>query len=244
VDPTLYCHVLMGPPFAKTNIRMGHRKTEKSHKIQLSPTFSDRVRDPYSFHERVSSAYLVGSPSSLISLWRRSSSTDSSTDRCGMCTRMSDSQIALPPLVFSYTKCSGGERLTEPTGFLPEGSSRFGVVGKEAKSAPYGRLGAVIDLSPFFLCDSAHLTNEGPKMGPATEIAAGSDYLALIYQSPASSLSSSAPLWSQLRDNGFFWLEVRSRTRAWYRARMPPLVELSASGGLVPTLSVLPEIPS
>ncbi|KAL6962779.1 hypothetical protein U1Q18_037738, partial [Sarracenia purpurea var. burkii] len=149
---------------------MGQRKTKKSHKIQLSPTFSDRVRDPYSFRERVSSA------------------------------------------------C------------LPERSSRSGVVGKEAESAPYGRLGAVIDLSPFFLCDSAHLTDEGPIMGSATEIATGSDYLALIYQSLASSLSSSAPLRSQLRDDGRFWLEVRSRTRAWYRARTPPLVELSASG--------------
>ncbi|KAL6955559.1 hypothetical protein U1Q18_047325 [Sarracenia purpurea var. burkii] len=44
----------------------------------------------------------------------------------------------------------------------------------------------------------------GPTVGPGTEIAAGSDYLALIYQSPASSLSSSTPLWSQLRDNGRF----------------------------------------
>ncbi|KAL6972701.1 hypothetical protein U1Q18_026874 [Sarracenia purpurea var. burkii] len=114
-----------------------------------------------------------------------------------MCTRMPSPEIALPPLAFSYTKCSGGERLTESIGFQPEGSSRSGVIRKKAESSPYGRLGEVIDLYPFFLCNSAHLTNEGPIVGPATEIAAGSDYLALIYQSPASSLSSSAPLRSQ-----------------------------------------------
>ncbi|KAL7000549.1 hypothetical protein U1Q18_001700, partial [Sarracenia purpurea var. burkii] len=193
-EPTLYCHVLMGPPFAKTNIRMGHRKTEKSHKIQLSPTFSDRVRDPYSFRERVSSACLVGSPSSQISLWRRSSSTDSSTDRCSMCTRMPAPEIALPPLAFSYTKCSGGERLTEPTGFQSDGSSRSGVVGKEAESAPYGRLGAVIDLSPFFLCDSAHLTNKGPIKGPATEIAAGFPRISCITRSSCSLISFNCAL--------------------------------------------------
>ncbi|KAL6984399.1 hypothetical protein U1Q18_017776, partial [Sarracenia purpurea var. burkii] len=114
--------------------------------------------------------------------------------------------------------------------FQPEWSSRSGVVGKEAESSLYGRLGAVIDLYPFLHCGSAHLTNKCPIVGPATEIVAGSDYFALIYQSLASFLSSSTPLRSQLQDDGRFWLEVRSRTRAWYRARTPLLVELSASG--------------
>ncbi|KAL6999362.1 hypothetical protein U1Q18_000524 [Sarracenia purpurea var. burkii] len=107
-------------------------------------------------------------------------------------------EIALLPLAFSYAKGSGGERLTEPTGFQSEGSSRSGVVGEEAESSPYGWVGVVIDLSPFLLCNSTHLPNEGPVVDLATEIAAGSAYLALIYQSSASSLSSSALPRSQL----------------------------------------------
>ncbi|KAL6953061.1 hypothetical protein U1Q18_050415 [Sarracenia purpurea var. burkii] len=192
---------------------MGRGKTEKSNKIQLSSIFSDRVRDPYSFRERISSTCLVGSPSSIISLQRRSSSTDSSTDRCDMCTRMPTPKIALLLLAFSYTKGSGEKRLTEPTGFQLEESSRSGVIGEEAESSPYGRLGVVIDLSPFLLCDSTHLLNEGPVVDLATEIAAGSAYLALIYQSPVSSLPSSALPRSQLRDDGRSLSEVRYRPR-------------------------------
>ncbi|KAL6973227.1 hypothetical protein U1Q18_027409, partial [Sarracenia purpurea var. burkii] len=117
------------------------------------------------------------------------------------------SQIAYGTRIASvrkYQAPTSWERLTEPTGFQPEGSSRSGVVGKVAESSPYGRLGAVIDLYPFFLCGSAHLTNEGPIVGSVTEIVAGSDYLTLIYQSPASFLSSSTPMRSQLWDDGRF----------------------------------------
>ncbi|KAL6981298.1 hypothetical protein U1Q18_022928 [Sarracenia purpurea var. burkii] len=136
---------------------MGHRKTKKPNKIQLSPTLSDNPRPSIAYGTCIASVREHQAPDE--------------------------------------------KHLTEPPGLQPERNSRSGVVGEEAESSPYSRLGVVTGLLPFFLCDPTHLTNEDPIVDPTTKIATGSAYLALIYQSSASSLSSSVPPLSQLRDD-------------------------------------------
>ncbi|KAL6977163.1 hypothetical protein U1Q18_025957 [Sarracenia purpurea var. burkii] len=70
----------------------------------------------------------------------------------------------------------------------PERNSRYGVVGEEPESSPYGRLGTATGPPPFFLRDPTPLRNEGPIVDPTAEITTGSACLVLIYQSPALSL--------------------------------------------------------